>query len=75
LRVWPFFTRVRRPGVSHFRALELNPVRHSGGIERNWAPFWTLYERSSLGGVVEHDALWGIINFRVSAGRGAEGGP
>jgi len=67
LRVWPLFTRVRTPRISHFRTLELNPIRYSEGIERNWAPFWTFYERSSLDGEVEHDALWGIINFRLSA--------
>jgi len=66
LRVWPLFTRVRTPRVSHFRTLELNPVRYSGGIERNWAPFWTFYERSVLDNEVEHDILWGIINFRSS---------
>jgi hypothetical protein len=71
LRVWPLFTRVRTPRLSHFRTLELNPIRHSAGIERNWAPFWTLYERSQLDGEVEHDALWGIINFRLPAGDGA----
>jgi len=64
LRVWPLFTRVRTPRVSHFRTLELNPIRYSAGIERNWAPFWTFYERSSLDDEVEHDALWGIINFK-----------
>jgi len=67
LRVWPLFTRERTPGTSSFRTLELNPIRHVGGIERNWAPFWTFYTRSEQGGEVEHDALWGIINFRLSA--------
>ena len=65
LRVWPLFSRVREPNVSRFRTLELNPVRHAGGIERNWAPFWTFYERSELSGEVEHDALWGIIHFHT----------
>ena len=74
LRVWPLFTRVRTPRVSHFRTLELNPIRYSGGIERNWAPFWTFYERSSLDGEVEHDALWGIINFRRPAERETQEG-
>ena len=73
LRVWPLFSRVRTPGASRFRTLDLSPVRHVGGLDRNWAPFWTLYERSSLESEVEHDALWGIINFRLSAER-EEGG-
>jgi len=63
LRVWPFFTRQRTPRYSHVRTLELNPIRYAGGIERNWAPFWTFYERSETAEGVEHEALWGIISL------------
>ena len=44
--------------------LELSLIRFSGGIERNWAPFWTVYERGEQGGRVAHDALWGLVQFR-----------
>jgi hypothetical protein len=63
LRLWPLFTRQRTPRYSHLRTLELNPIRYAGGIERNWAPFWTFYERSETVEGVEHDALWGLISL------------
>ena len=68
LRVWPFFTYLKTPSRSGFRTLELNPVRYSGGIERNWAPFWTIYSRHHdfRKHRIEHDGVWGIINFIVS---------
>lgn len=63
-RVWPFFARETTPRGSRFRALEFNLIRHSGGIERNWAPFWTLYERVELPcGTVRHDLLWGLARW------------
>lgn len=49
--------------ATHFRTLELNPLRYAGGFERLWAPFWTLYERHSRPEAVEHDILWGILDF------------
>lgn len=69
LRIWPFFSLLETPERSHFRALELNPLRYAGGFERNWGPFWTLYERHSRPEAVEHDILWGIIDFEVGRDR------
>jgi hypothetical protein len=63
-RLWPFFSRASDEGGTRMRALELSLMRYSGGIERNWAPFWTLYERSERGGAVSHDALWGLFQRR-----------
>lgn len=60
-RLWPLYSRASDAGGSTLRALELSLIRYSGGIERNWAPFWTLYERREQGGVVSHDALWGLL--------------
>ena len=63
-RVWPFYARESSPEGSHLRALEFSLMRYSGGIERNWAPFWTLYERIERDGEVAHDALWGLLQYR-----------
>jgi hypothetical protein len=68
LRVWPFVTRQRTPDYFHWRTLELNPIRSAGGIERNWAPFWTFYARNETATETEHDGLWGILNFRIFKG-------
>ena len=75
LRVWPFFTRQRTPRYSHLRTLEFNPIRYAGGIERNWAPFWTFYERSETAEEIEHDALWGILNLRYMNGSATNASP
>ncbi len=64
-RFWPFFSRQSDAGGDRLRALELSLIRYSGGIERNWAPFWTLYERCERDGAVEHDALWGLFHCRL----------
>lgn len=63
-RVWPFYERVRTSDASHLRILAFNPIRHSGGIERNWAPFWTVYERIESQNMITHDALWGLFNYQ-----------
>ena len=63
-RLWPFYARESSPVGSHLRTLEFSLIRYSGGIERNWAPFWTLYERIEQEGEVSHDALWGLLQYR-----------
>ncbi len=63
-RVWPFYARETTPERTRLRALELSLIRYSGGIERNWAPFWTLYERTDQENAVVHDALWGLVRHR-----------
>jgi hypothetical protein len=63
-RVWPLYARESSRGASRFRALEFNLIRYSGGIERNWAPFWTLYERDARAArPVSHDLLWGLFQW------------
>ena len=63
-RVWPLYSRNATPAVTRLRALELNPIRHSGGIERNWAPFWTFYEyEKQAGRTAANDLLWGILKW------------
>jgi len=72
LRVWPFFSYSSDENGSDLRILELSLIRYSGGIERNWAPFWTLYERTEHSGEIEHDALWGLLNLHRATGAAKE---
>jgi len=65
-RVWPFYSREKTERGTKMRALELSLIRYSGGIERNWAPLWTVYTRSAQDGDVVHDALWGLMQFRTT---------
>ncbi len=64
LRIWPFYSKLTRAnGDSHLRALELMPIRYAPAVDRNWAPFWTFYEKFDYADRTEHDALWGIIKY------------
>ena len=63
-RVWPFYAREASPAGSRLRVLELSLIRYSGGIERNWAPFWTFYEQTERDGEAVYDALWGLLHYR-----------
>jgi hypothetical protein len=61
-KIWPLMSYCREEKTTRFRMLELWPLRNSPPVERNWAPFWTLYQKSSVEGVVRRDALWFVWN-------------
>ena len=65
-KVWPLMSWERNQEDSRFRMLELWPLRNTAGIERNWAPLWTLYRREQVDGTVGHHLLWGL--YRQSRG-------
>ena len=58
-KIWPLMSWERQLGNSRFRTLELWPLRNTPGIERNWAPWWTLYRRMNDDGEIGHHVLWG----------------
>ncbi len=59
-KIWPLMSWERNFERSRFRTLELWPLRNTPGIERNWAPWWTLYRRVNTDGEVGHHVLWGL---------------
>jgi hypothetical protein len=61
-KLWPLMSWERKEGRSRsrFRTLELWPLRNTPGIERNWAPYWTLYRRMNVEGEIGHHLLWGL---------------
>ena len=59
-KLWPLMSWERSGDRSRFRTLELWPLRNTPGIERNWAPWWTLYRRMNHGGEISHHLLWGL---------------
>lgn len=65
LKVWPLFSYRRNGDEAAFRTLELWPIADSGAVERNWAPFWTLYFTARKGEATDREALWGL--FRAHA--------
>jgi hypothetical protein len=66
---WPLFSYNRDPAFMHFRMLDLWPFKHRGPIERNLAPFWSLYTRSAVDDVWESELLWGLYRHRKRADR------
>ncbi len=59
-KLWPLMSWDRIGDQSRFRTLELWPLRNTPGIERNWAPWWTLYKRVDDGTETGHHLLWGL---------------
>jgi hypothetical protein len=59
-KIWPLMSYERNLERSRFRTLELWPLRNTPGIERNWAPWWTLYRRMNVEGEIGHHVLWGL---------------
>jgi len=71
LRVWPLFSYERRGAESRLRALELLPFRNPPPVERNWAPFWTLFERTRVGDARDTELLWGLYRRQTRGDRAA----
>ena len=64
MRAWPFWSRTTEKGVSRQRVLELNPIRHSEGIDRNWSPFWTFWEcEDRPNGRTRHSIFWNAASW------------
>lgn len=63
-RVWPLWSYETLNDQFRLRVLELWPMRHGGGIERNWAPFWTWFVRCGQGpSMRDTDILWGLARW------------
>lgn len=68
-RLWPFWESSRSDGgdggepAKRSRFLCLLPIRWSAAVDRNWAKFWTFYEREETKERVHHSLLWGIIQW------------
>lgn len=59
-KLWPLMSWERNGDAVRYRFLDLWPLRNTAGIERNWAPIWTLYRRESNTETVSHHLLWGL---------------
>lgn len=69
-KLWPLYSYRRDGDVSRFRFVELWPFAEAPAVERNWAPFWTLYERQASEDHVDTEILWGLYRNQK---RGEEG--
>ena len=60
-KFWPLYSFRRNGESMRFRCLELWPLFETGGIERNWAPFWTLFRHERAKDFSETELLWGLF--------------
>ena len=74
-RFWPLWSSETVDGRTRCRTLELMPIRHNEGVERNWAPFWSLWEKDERpDGRTRHSLLFNLVHWHVGSGR-SEGSP
>ncbi len=59
-KLWPLVSYRREKDVSRLRLLELWPLKDSRPIEANWAPWWTLFNRSTGADSTDTEFLWGL---------------
>lgn len=65
-RLWPLWeSSADRYGTVRSRFLSLFPIRWVSAVDRNWAKFWTLYEREENPVCSYHSLFWGIIRWRT----------
>ncbi len=67
--LWPLLDYRREGDRSKARMLALWPLRHSRGVERSWAPLWTLYSRERAGDRRQTEFLWGMYRHTRDAQR------
>ena len=68
-RVWPLVSYRQEENTRRLRLLELWPLWGASPVERNWAPFWTLFTWTKVGQNADTEVLWGLVRDRI---RGAE---
>lgn len=59
-KLWPVYSYRRIGEDSRLRVPELWPFAEAAAVERNWAPFWSLYLRTRHGGNTDTELLWGL---------------
>ncbi len=65
-QLWPLASYERRGEERRIRAPVLWPLPCPGGLERNWAPLWTLYDRTWTTNQLDESWLWGVYRRRAS---------
>ncbi len=71
-KLWPLMNGRRDETGSRFRMLDLWPVHDDAPVERNWAPVWTLFERTAKEDRTQTRLLWGL--WTAEQDRSAERG-
>lgn len=66
-KFWPIYSYSRRGEASRFRFVELWPFAEASAVERNLAPFWSIYTRYADHGNVDSELLWGLYRNQKRA--------
>lgn len=67
-RIWPFVSQASSENAGLERkALVLFPLRDTPSVDRNWAPFWTIYraDREPQHNTTHHELFWGLIKWQT----------
>ncbi|MBN1674070.1 MAG: hypothetical protein JXR37_23675 [Kiritimatiellae bacterium] len=65
LKIWPLLCYEKKESGRRLRLLDLYPLKNNPGIERNWAPLWTLYSYEGNAREKEYELLWGLFRRRT----------
>lgn len=63
-KLWPLFSYRRELDHARFRTLALWPLKQTPGIERNWAPWWSLWTHERAEDERRTEALWGVYRHQ-----------
>lgn len=63
LSIWPLASYSRTGEESRFRSLCLWPLKNTSPVERNFAPLWTIFDRTRTERGVNTDVLWGLAHW------------
>lgn len=63
-KVWPLMNYHYEDGAAQFRTLDLWPLADNAHVDRNWSPWWTLYNRTWRGDDLDTEALWGFYRHQ-----------
>ena len=63
-KLWPLGSYHREKKKKTLKILDVWPLKDNGPIARNFAPFWTLYTRTSTETAKESEGLWGLYRYQ-----------
>lgn len=68
-RLWPLVLYRQEGQSSLLRAPALWPLKRTPGIERNWAPLWTLYRQETVEDRKDTQWMWGLVRRVVDGSK------
>ncbi len=67
-KVWPLMNWHLKNGTGRMRALDLWPIADNDHADRDWAPLWSLYDRSWRDEDLNSRLLWGLYRHQRRGG-------